>query len=58
VEVYDSATGQFATATGQLDASRFFMVATRLPDGQVLITGGYDYSIQATAKVWLFTPGP
>ena len=56
VELYDPATGTFATAEGEMDADRFYSAATALPDGRALITGGYDYDIQATDSAWLYEP--
>jgi hypothetical protein len=56
VELYDSAAGRFNTVEGEIDSPRYFMAATLLPDGRVLITGGYDDAIEATARAWIYTP--
>ena len=56
VEVYDPATRRFTSATGQIDAARFYATATALPDGRVLILGGYDQGIVVSAGAWLYTP--
>ena len=58
-EIYDPATGMFAP-TGDMSTVRQEHTATLLPDGRVLITGGYDDepdnpTAQATAE--LFDPG-
>jgi hypothetical protein len=54
VELFDPATGQFAVQ-GELDTAYYFSVVTRLDDGRVLISGGYDGDIQPTAKTWLYS---
>jgi hypothetical protein len=56
VEIYNPASGTFIPAVGRLDAERFYTTATLLPNGSVLITGGYDPGIHATARAWLYTP--
>jgi len=37
-----------------LDDDYFYSVLTRLQNGQVLITGGYDPNIQPSDKAWLY----
>ncbi|HYP21833.1 MAG TPA: kelch-like protein, partial [Chloroflexia bacterium] len=54
VELYDPATGTFSRVAGSLDTERLYQTATTLPDGRVLITGGYDSSITSTARAWIF----
>jgi hypothetical protein len=56
VEVYDPATAAFQVAAGTLPAERMFATATLLPDGEVLILGGYDPAIELTAEAWLYRP--
>jgi hypothetical protein len=56
VEIFDPQTERFTTIPGRLDAARFFSMATRLNDGHVLITGGYDRKIQSTNRAWLYQP--
>lgn len=56
VEIYNPATGSFGVASGQLDAGRFYSTATSLLDGRVLIAGGYDLDIAATAQAWVYAP--
>jgi hypothetical protein len=55
-EVYNPSTDRFFTVGGVLDAARFYQTATTLPDGEVLITGGYDTGITATSRTWLYRP--
>ncbi|HKP53928.1 MAG TPA: kelch repeat-containing protein [Chloroflexia bacterium] len=57
VEIYDAQAGKFAAASGEVDADRFYTAATALPDGRVLITGGYDYDIVSGKKAWLYVVG-
>jgi hypothetical protein len=54
VEIFRMDLGAFAVSNETLDAQRFFSTATTLPDGQVLITGGYDDNIQTTAQAWIY----
>jgi Kelch motif protein len=48
--------GQFRTAGG-VGTELFFSTATLLRDGTVLIAGGYDGSIEPTARAWVFRQG-
>jgi hypothetical protein len=53
-EIYDPATGGFQP-TGSLATARGFHTATLLPDGRVLVTGGFaavDGSTTASAEVY------
>lgn len=58
-EVYDEARGTFSHVPGSLGDARFFASATSLPDGKVLITGGYADSgggLPATSNAWIYQP--
>jgi hypothetical protein len=50
-ELYDPGTGKFA-GTGELNIGRLLHTATLLPDGSVLIAGGYAKSVTATAELY------
>ncbi len=53
-EVFNPATGSFTATQGHMVVSRAYCVATALPDGTVLITGGIDDSLNSrdTAEVY------
>ena len=53
-EVFDPSRNTFSYVSGDLGESRQFATATRLRNGQVLITGGYHGEVQVTAQAWLF----
>lgn len=54
-ERYDPATGAWS-ATGAMSTGRTAATATLLPEGQVLVTGGYDSSGRAQASTELYDP--
>jgi len=56
VEVYDSGSGNFSRAAGELDGPWHFMSETRLTDGRVLLAGGYPNNDRATAQTWIYRP--
>ena len=53
-EVFDPAKNRFSYVSGDMGASHQFATATRLRNGQVLITGGYHGENQVSAQAWLF----
>jgi hypothetical protein len=53
IEIFDAQNQRFILG-GKLDNDYFYSVLTRLQDGQVLITGGYDPNIQPSDKAWLY----
>lgn len=56
-EVYDPATRSFHPSGASMGADLSFSTATLLPNGEVLIAGGYDQKIQPTARAWRYRPG-
>ncbi len=56
VEIYGSETGSFSATAGKLDSDSEFATATLLPDGTVLLLGGYDENIRTSAAAWLVRP--
>lgn len=53
-EMYDYRTGQFTIVPGSLGSKRLFSTATLLPNGAILITGGYNENMETTAKAWIY----
>ncbi|MCA1623959.1 MAG: kelch motif-containing protein, partial [Acidobacteria bacterium] len=53
-EIFDPATKRFSYVAGNLGTTRLFATATRLRNGQVLITGGYDDSTAVSSNAWLY----
>lgn len=61
VEVYDPRTNSFDVAGNGLGAEYLFTTATLLPNGKVLIAGGYGQGTRArgpvaTGNTWLYQP--
>lgn len=52
VEIWHPGTTSFTALQGRLMAGLAFSTATPLPNGQLLIAGGYDDSIAPTARSW------
>ena len=55
-ELFDPATGAFTATHGNMNFARAYAVATALPDGTVLITGGIDSSLIARNTAEIFDP--
>ncbi|MBI1806839.1 MAG: hypothetical protein HYR76_07305 [Ignavibacteria bacterium] len=53
VEIYDPKTRSFSSV-GQFEEPHFYETATLLPDGSVLIAGGYNTEPQSTDKAWIY----
>ncbi|HYJ37188.1 MAG TPA: kelch repeat-containing protein [Chitinophagaceae bacterium] len=54
-ETYNSKQKEFAIVSGDMMSKRLFSCATLLTNGQVLITGGYDENIIASANSWIYS---
>jgi N-acetylneuraminic acid mutarotase len=54
-ELYDPATGNWSV-TGSLNASRIFHTATMLPNGKVLVAGGYKWPPVSLRSAELYDP--
>lgn len=52
-EIYDPVAGRFAAVQGKLKGPQMFATASVLPDGNILILGGYDEQIEASAQASL-----
>jgi hypothetical protein len=55
-EIYNPVKNSFDIVNGRMDGARFYSTATLLSDGRVLVIGGYDNNIVASAKAWLYQP--
>jgi Kelch motif/Galactose oxidase, central domain len=55
-ELFDSKSGKFLTANGEMHDGRHFMTETLLRDGRVLLAGGYANNPEATAQAWIYNP--
>jgi hypothetical protein len=55
-EWWDPAGGGFRPVERELSGSRMFATATLLPDGEVLLLGGYDDRIRPSAAAWRIRP--
>jgi N-acetylneuraminic acid mutarotase len=53
IEIFDAQNKRFVLGD-KLDKDYFYSVLTRLQNGQVLITGGYNANIQPSNKAWLY----
>jgi hypothetical protein len=53
VELYSPAAG-ISKVVATLESPHYYATATFLPDGSVLIAGGYDEALKATNKAWIW----
>ena len=56
-ELFDPTQRKFIPVQGELSGPQMFATATPLPDGDVLVLGGYDEHTQASASAWLVRLG-
>lgn len=52
-ELFEPRSGRFVALDGELRGALEFATASLLPDGQVLVLGGYDEEIRSSAAAWL-----
>ena len=57
-EIYDPADRVFVPVESELSGPQMFATATLLPNGEVLVLGGYDDRIQSSALAWLVHAAP
>lgn len=55
VEVFDVKSKEFHTVKGSLEDAWMYPTVTTLPDGKVLIAGGYNGSMEPTNKAWIYS---
>lgn len=53
-EVFDPSRNTFSYAAGDMGTPRLFATATRLGNGQVLITGGYYGNNEVSSNAWIY----
>ncbi|HKY26887.1 MAG TPA: kelch repeat-containing protein [Pyrinomonadaceae bacterium] len=53
-EVFDPSRNTFSYASGDMGTPRLFATATRLRNGQVLITGGYHAGNEVSSQAWIY----
>jgi hypothetical protein len=57
-EIYGPADRVFVPVEGELSGPQMFATATLLPNGEVLVLGGYDDRIKSSALAWLVHAAP
>lgn len=55
-EMFDPVTNTFGKVDKGIGVTRLFAAASMLPDGRVVLSGGYDIGPSASARVWIFQP--
>lgn len=52
-EIFDPEIGKFEVVPEKFETTLLFSTATLLPDGQLLVAGGYDRSTSVRAAAWI-----
>jgi len=55
-EIFDPVSGTFSLVAGQMNDRWHYMSETKLPDGRVLLAGGYPNNDQTTNQAWIYQP--
>jgi hypothetical protein len=55
-EMFDPVTNTFDKVDKGVGATQLFASASVLPDGRVVLSGGYGIGPSASARVWVFQP--
>lgn len=56
LEIFNPPSDSFISPAGNVGTGRIFSTATLLLNGEVLITGGYNFDYPPTASAWLYRP--
>ena len=54
-EFFDTHGPSFSAVAGSTGTSRFFSAATALPNGEALMTGGYDENQSYSDGAWIYS---
>jgi hypothetical protein len=55
-DLYDPSTGKFAATSNSMTVARYFATATLLPNGEVLIAGGFNSTSGVLSSAELYDP--
>jgi hypothetical protein len=54
-EIFNNVSRKFEIVQGSMGTKRLFSCATSLPNGDVLITGGYNENQEASENAWIYS---